>query len=196
MILDKIIEAINSNLKTKTLTGKEFQKGAFYGLAKQVGVVSEDEKRTITPMIYDINGKEINVTADDVYPFQIYHRCDSSNQKAMISQFGDGVKTWSSTFNMIAVVYADPAKIKITQEDLAILIQSGLPTEIISKNKSELPINKANVSLVSHSNNSFTVYSGEYLGAACPLDPKSIYFSVRYSIEILIDRSCISCLNC
>jgi len=189
--LNKIVKAINDHLKAGALKSESFQGGKFYGLAKKVMRIGENLSAVPTVMASD--GIGTDVTPDETYPFSIYHRClNGAFVDDYTTGFGDGHGIKESN-QMVAIVYADPQKVDISQEDLAFLIASGLPTAKIEI--TDTVHNKRSSALITplgFNNDSYNVYTGEYQGVYA-LQPQSIYFSLSYKIEITADRDCVIC---
>lgn len=190
--LNKIVDFINDHLKSGALSSRSFQGGMFYGLAKKV--TRTGDNGSSLPAIMTSDGLGVEVTPDETYPFSIYHKCLNGQFSNGLpsSGFGDAFPI-QEVNNMVAIIYADPSKIKTTQEDLAFIIAAGLPS---AKFKIEDKVtNKkawAKVEATSFNNDSQQVFTGEY-EAAYGLQPQSIYFSLSYRVEITADRDCVIC---
>ena len=195
--INKIVDYINTTLKGDTLARKAFQGGRFYSLAKQI-VVQGTEEDTLRPFVFELNGrKEIDPFINDVYSFQIYHRCNGQTFSFKNGQaFGDGVSIITETSNMIAVVYGDPERLAITQEDLAFLIVAGLPTNLGSIEIGNTSLGQIEIKAGTINHNSLQVFTAEYGTGVYPLKPQSIYFSLSYMIETNSDKGCLACVDC
>jgi hypothetical protein len=194
---DKIVDHINDTLKAGTLNRRAFQTGVYYGLAKIVNTVDRDGNKSVTPFIYTSNGKkEIDPTIDDTFPFQIYHRCLNMSYKPGKNNFGDGNSSVVETSNMIAVVYGDPERLKLTQEDVAFLIVNGMPTNLTSTDAGNSNLGLITITVQAVNNNSQQVFTVEYGSGDYILKPQSIYFAINYQIETESDRGCLTCQDC
>lgn len=189
--LSQIVNTINTHLKTGALKSSAFQGGMFYGLAKKVFRLNSEG--TAVPAIMASDGVGIEVTPDETYPFSIYHKClNGTFQDDLSKGFGDGHGIKESN-QMVAIVYADPQKIKISQEDLAFIIASGMPEQKMKIENTELgTLSYASVAVTGFNNDSYQVFTGEY-ESSFGLKPQSIYFSLSYRIEITADRNCVIC---
>lgn len=190
MKLKEIVESINTTVQT-TLKQPRFQSGRFYGLAKLVAIKQENE--AYSAVIYENSGKEIDVTVDDNFPFQIYHRCLSISQVVAPAnnQWGDGNNTIIETANMVAVVFAKSKIVELCQEDLASIITASFPSVIQITN-----INNTKVTTTSVNNDSFSVFNQEYKSTDYLLKPEDYYFSIGYTVETTFDKSCVDkCCN-
>lgn len=188
--LDKIVECIDNHLKSTALKSKSFQGGRYWGLAKSV--IIEDSERTKKPSIVSKDGHGEEVTPDETYPFSMYHRCLGASPSAN-TKTGFGSDTgFSWPVEMLSVVYGDPKKLNITQEDLAFVLFHGLQlTDNITVSGSKVGAFK--VVPGRFNNDSYQVFTGEYQSEAYPLKPESIFFSLSYRIEISADRTCVIC---
>ena len=196
--IDRIVTLINDTLKTDMLSRKAFQGGMFYGVAKLVQVKDSEDKNTLRPHIYEVNSKkESNPFINDTYSFQIYHRVVSSSYEySKIQQFGDGNTLITETTNMLAVVYGDPARLSVTQENLAFIIIAGMPTNLTPIQIGNTDLGQVGIEPLSVNHNSISVYSQEYNQSDYPLDPRSILFAISYKIETISDKACMACTDC
>ena len=187
--LNNIVSFINDHLKENALKSRKFQGGQFYGLAKKVTIV--DDENHAKPAVMTSDGYGIEVTPDETYPISIYHRCLGGSFADALG-WGDGLGI-SELNNMLMVVYADPAKVEITQEDLAFIIAAGLPDKKFSiSDENTAKRASAKVTPLSFENDSKKVFTGEYEAGVLP-QPQAIYFSLSYRIETTADRECVMC---
>lgn len=190
--LKTIIKNIDDSLRASTLKGAVFQAGKFWGLAKREQI--KDATTSYVPAVVSAEGHGIESTPDETYPMSIYHRC--LNGGFAKPQHGSG---WGDSnpiaqvYNMKAVVYADPEKCRVTQEDLCFLIAAGMPEQSINITTTDSRELTAKVVPVSFNNDSIQVFTGEYQLSEYRLKPQSIYFSLDYQIEINADRACVTC---
>ena len=191
--LNAIVKTINDHLKANALKSKAFQGGMFYGLAKKV-LVKDTDGETYKPAVITSDGKGTEVTPDETYQFSLYHRClnGTFNTANPATSWGDA-SAINQADNMMMIVYADPAKVKTTQEDLAFIIAAGLPQQRISISDLDTgKIAKARIIPLSFENDSKKVFMGEY-ESEFTLKPEAIYFSLSYRIETDADRDCVIC---
>lgn len=166
----------------------------FYGLAKKVGIkgAGEDDRKAKASVLTS-DGHGTDVYPDGTYPFSIYHRClNGAFSINHDTSYGDhsGIKESNS---MVAIVYADPKKVGITQEDLAFLIGAGLLLNKVPATSADASKKSwADVIPIGFNNDSRQVFTGEY-EAEYALQPQSIFFSISYKIEITADRDCVMC---
>jgi len=193
--LNNIVQSINDNLRATSLKGSRFQDSQLYCIAKPALVTYKDDVTKLVPVIFS-DLKEIDVTADDQWDLMLYHRVISCNY-VEARGFGNDNDIIERA-NMLMVVYADPERLNINQEDLSFLCVAGLPATRFNTTNADNP--NANITGViipgTVNHNSFQVFSGEYQSTGYPLKPQSIYFSVQYTIETTANRNCLNCFDC
>lgn len=202
--LKNIVSYINSSLwKDGVLKNRSgFQGGQYYGLAKQVIKINPNNQNELVPFIYS-GRDEIELTNDpespklnDTYPFQIYHRVNS----IVVRTFNSDQKLYEGgiveTATMLAIVFADPEKVNIEQEDLAFLLFAGLQSDVADSVINDLSLQSVKINPVSANVNSQSVWQNEYQSADYRLSPQSIYFSISYTIETTSHKNCLSCQDC
>ena len=196
--IDRIVDLINDTLKAGALSRKAFQGGMFYGVAKLVQVKDTENKNTLRPHIYEISSKkETSPFINDTYSFQIYHRVISSSYEyGKDQQFGDGGTLITETTTMQAIVYGDPVRLSVNQENLAFIIITGLPTDLTPTQIGNTDIGRVSIEPLSVNHNSISVYSQEYNQSDYPLDPRAILFALSYKIETISDKACMACTDC
>jgi len=88
--VNEIISLYNEKLKAGAFSGHVFQQGEFYGLATPY---LKDERMEIA--VVGLDGETKDVSIDDTYPFQMYHR---------ILNVGYVAGTTTTNYNMVAVI--------------------------------------------------------------------------------------------
>lgn len=187
--IKEIVQVINDRLMTGPLKGRNFQRGQFYGLA--TSLVKDDG--AVVPCMVD-SFVPIDVTVNDQYPFQIYHKnATASYPQVPASDFG---RLNVSSYAMTAVVYFDAEVFGMTSQDMAYMIRSELsraftPAEIGSSglNTVQLVANSANF-------NSQDVFKVEYPNYPYQLDGNERMFTVNYTVTVTAQMGCIACENC
>ena len=192
-LIDQIVETLNDKLLSGQLDESVFHAGAIYGLSYLSTATDGDIQR---PYIWR-QDRSMGIEVNDIYPFSIYHRCNSMNFSTAINSYGDGNGMVQITADMIAVVYADRYKIGYTQEDLIMKIAAGLSQTLTSADLGTSGLQKVKASVVRANNNSMQVFSGEYGNEAnCPFQLSSVYFGIQYQLEIVAHSDCLGCANC
>lgn len=192
-LIDQIVETLNDKLLSGPLDESVFHAGAIYGLSYLSTATDGDIQR---PYIWR-QDRSMGIEVNDIYPFSIYHRCNSMNFSTAINSYGDGNGMVQIAADMIAVVYADRYKIGYTQEDLIMKIAAGLSQTLTSADLGTSGLQKVKASVVRANNNSMQVFSGEYGNEAnCPFQLSSVYFGIQYQLEIVAHSDCLGCANC
>ncbi len=191
-VLKPIVNYINSTLQTGKLNGHGFQSGAWYGLSQMVAGVDEDGEQ-----YYAISYNGEDVTPYDVYSVNVYHRCLNVNPfNVPASQFGNGQTVIGVRFNMRAIIFADPERVAMDGNDLAVLFYAGMPSEIKASVIGLTGLHRAYVTVSSMETEAEKVFQGEFKAPLPGQLSTSVLIAVNYSIEIQADRSCLACQDC
>lgn len=192
-LLDQIVDVLNDTLQSGVLDGKAFQYGLFAGLS-----YVSPEREGMKQRPYTWNGENIvDLTIEDTRPFMIYHRCTALDTKSNPSSFGDGNGAVNITASCIAIVYGDRFKLGMTQEDLALLISSGLRYSFTKSDLQGSGLQNVTCNPQRAIVDPVAVFKGEYgSGANYTLKPHSLYFAIPYGVEITANASCLTCQNC
>lgn len=188
--IKEIVSLINTRLQESTLARPSFQRGMFYGLAKQVQKVSD--QNLVQPVIFDQDGKDIDPTVDDKYPFSIYHRAVSSTFVLDPNSFDATIERTQ----MIAIVYGNFDTIKMDQTQLGYLIASGISGEFRRDEVYPTGINQVRILPANANYDSAAIMRQEHGYADYTLPPQDSYFSITYLIEMKAGKDCIPCTEC
>lgn len=187
--LKQIVVLINAGLKASALSDKRFDKGVFYGIAKLLPRIENEQTVTI-PAIVDNDGNCTDVTIDDMKPFHLYHRV-TDIVYAKGDSFGDE-QLITETASMLMVVYGDRNILKLETEQLIAAIQAGFLTELSMTDKDAYKIKTCSLEIGNINLNPQQVYSGEYSGdVGYELKPNSIMVSIAYTITSEYDKQCV-----
>lgn len=191
MYVPQIVQYINSVLQT-SLSGRQFQSGKYFTIAKQV-VRKDEKKETSFVVIFDNDGNEISDIINDTYPIVIYHRMtgqaffDVAQNQA--NSFGDGTNNKGLTSNMVMVVYGDRKRLKMTQEELSSLIYAYFPAEMLPAVKSMLTgLDTCTFAPLATNNVSIQVAQAEGI----KVEPENILFALNYQIKEVVNSNCLS----
>ena len=193
-LLDKIVDLINDKVMDGALHERAFQDGIVNGLSYLTTPKDQSPQRP-----YIIEGENIiDITIDDTYPFNIYHRCtDITFRDAPASAWGDGDGMIAASFNMLAVIYGDRFKLGYSQEDLILKLSTALNLSLTKTELNNSGLAKVKTTVNKVNNNPTAVFATEYGAAAnCPLQMNSIYFSIQYTIDITANQKCLECQDC
>lgn len=144
-------------------------KGAvFYGVATLV------ERQGKGKPVVD----EKDVTFDNSYPMQTYHRINGVNI-TYTPGYGDNDNT-TNTFSMQAVVFNDEKQTRLKQDEVAMILQSVL---------SKLNI-LADLTVTSIILNSQQVWATEYRGTTYGLNEYQSLMQINYTIAVTFKSGC------
>lgn len=192
--LNKIVECINEDLKASTVKGNPLQNSLLGGIARTVTFTSTDDNGDITikkPVEFK-DGKEINHLPDDRYAIQIYHKIKGITYEEEKESYGDG-KDINEKASMEMIVFADEARLGLSMEDLAHLINVGLPTQVKASRVCKEDIKRVSISINSVNTDSEQLFKSETGLGEYSLKPQSIYMSLSYTIETVSVKNCYSC---
>lgn len=192
-LLDQIVDILNEKLLSSTLDEASFHSGAIYGLSYLTNGLDGDIQR---PYVWE-NDRSNGIEVNDIYPFNIYHRCNSMSFKDAPQTFGDGDGMVQIMADMFLVAFADRYKIGYTQEDLILKIATGINQTLTVADLGNSGLLRVRASVVRANNNSIQVFKGEYGNEAeCPFQLSSVYFGIQYQLEIIAHSVCLGCADC
>jgi len=181
----EIATFINATLTEGILSTSRFQKGLYSSIAELVPKSDEDD--TTVPMIVSNTGQGEEVTVNDIYPIQIYHRIEDVGIGTDFEEgFGDNeLKT--ETSDMIMIIIGDRLKLQLTKEDVITAIATAFPgvwTPTVDY------ITQTNIVMGSIDLNTPEVYNGEY-NSISELPPNYFMCSISYQIVSKINQNCL-----
>jgi hypothetical protein len=186
---NQIADIINASVKA-VLKDARFVGAQYSGIT-----VLLPEGNIIQPCTTDDSGDAKIVGINNTHPLQAYHRNNGSSFSiAPDKQFGDGV-TRNQITSMSLFVIAQRSRIKMTPEDLLLLVASGIPGELTQAQRETLKLKGCTISLQSVDVNAQNIFKREYQ-IQKPLDPQVIMFELKYQIECSFSNACINTLCC
>lgn len=184
MYLDIIVSYINEQLKVRL--GAKAAQSRFYGVCKLVEKDNEDK----TVVLYDNAGSD-TVVIDDSYTLFAYHRFLGwsmlSNEQNAANSYGDGASTKSGFANFIMAVYADRARLNLTDQELTASVVFNFPDVLPQYLTAQLDGMKLCVVSPTGTNNN-NAEEGERL----KLEKENIFFTVNYRVAITGDVTCLA----
>lgn len=186
--LDSIVDSIDNVLKGK-LTA--FPTGTYSGLVYQISRVREKKYEFLPAKVND-SGDAKWITFDDINELGIYHKIANSTYTQIKNQsYGDGYDTFQHNYDVDLFVMADRRKVNVTPDVLEAAISSNIPLTSTVEN-----VEFINITPVSASHNSRSLFSQEFIGVNYFLKPEHIFFSIRYRVELRYRKGCISLCQC
>jgi hypothetical protein len=190
-----IVDYINSWLENGTLN--RFKPIKCYNIASQILKREPTGAEGIFPGVQLSSGEIESVTPDDDYNIIIYHKINSNVygiQKR--GSVGDAYDL-TCTSDMTLYVFAQAMKIEMTAEQLEPIIVFGLPGGISSSLSAETYIKFCSITPISSDMDRVRNFKSEYQGIEDFLKPEHLFFSIKYTIKKVFDKSCIDgCLSC
>ena len=202
--LNQQIEAVNQELRKSALKDARFQSGRIVSIANEVTRQDEAGKQTTFPCVMNKDYEATDITVDDNYPIQIYHKILAkkyalNNIAGQKSEFGDRNKYVVENVLVKMVVYGKFSKLKVTKEELEAIITTNFPDNMDAANNSLLNgLNLDSVTYAMQSSNflSKMVWNEEYTGNEFRLAPEDIFFSITYQIQSTWRKGCFQLCNC
>lgn len=185
----QIVAQINTGLQAVQFASKKFQKGRFNGIAELITKVDGDQRQTM-PGFVDNNGTVTNLSIDDKYPFELYHRHLSSTFSEPEDDFGDFMLR-VETANMLMVVAGDRKRLKLTSEEIITGIRLGLSLELGSAFLVTNSLDGAFITPGEVNLSKEDVWNAEYNTLDVKVKPETILLTVAYAIETKTKFNCI-----
>lgn len=189
--LEQTATEINNVLKSTAFKDARFKGGRFEAIATQV-MVSEEKA---LPIVYE-NGDYRDVVFDDRYPVSVYHRVQSNTYSFDATKdFGRDKKLQKCTSVMLMCVMAFRDQIKISKEQLEMLLVSNFPLGNTPNFMTD-SLQTNTISVLDSDMDSLRVYQNEFKGLEIKLTQERIIFSIRYKIESSWFTGCFDMCNC
>lgn len=197
--LNELVALINDGIRDSSLKDKRFSTAQLEGIAYQVAREStEGEQLEVFPAIVEPEKDPRYIGVDDTYPLIIYHRVLSNTyaDDAKQSQYGDGFSAQVCSTDMLMVVFAKRAALKLSADQLEALLVSGFPDQFVRSATAEMQLT-AKATLQASTMDVFTVFAGEYRNVKFFLGVEDILFSLKYKIESRYRKGCFKlCGDC
>lgn len=191
------ITIINNALKFGNFNTAKFQAGNWMGLAYQL-TREEEAGLTMFPSLVDNNGEGTDVTVNDNYPIQFYHRIVAPLQYPDMAtdseSFGDG-KQNKEIAELVMICVFDRSKVDAYNEEICAGICSDFPKELTQAQCSTLSLISSTIENVETNTNSDEVFAQEYSNVANPLPPECGMVSVKYRITSIWSKDCFVLCN-
>lgn len=169
-----------------------------HGISKQVPRTDTNDETEI-PLYVDYTGEGSFNAVDDKFALCIYHKCNSLNyQSESQLDFGDGQDFSRETAQMSVFIYGNRLKLKMTQETIISIVSASLPDTLPQSFITNITgLSSGFISAVSSPNDSLAAWRQEFVNIAYPLPPEQFFVQLNYTIETVIQKSCIEvCAEC
>ena len=189
------VKVINDQLKENLLRSKTFSEGKVYGLVELTQQNTESGVQRYPVEIED--GYVKDVTVNDTYPFQLYHRqLGARYQFESDNQYGDANNYIQKSVNMVMVAYAKLTKLGLTSDELETMLILASPTEVPKALLKGTNVDSLVVSITGSELDSFINYGEEYQKVEFPLGQEDALIKISYTIEMRYRRGCIDICDC
>lgn len=185
--VNDIISLFNDKLKAGAFSGHVFQQGKFYGLATPYPIKEGDKDVGMEIAVVGLDGETKDVSIDDTYPFQMYHR---------ILNVGYVPGTSTTNYNMVAVVYANKKRLRKHESDLAFMIKSEMEKRFSLTDLGTSGISAVAAYFTAANFDSNQVFNQEYKANGYIQDPEKIYFAMTYTLSVDASPGCVTCSEC
>lgn len=196
--LREITTIINQSLQAGNFHGRKFQDGKWYEIAYTISR-GEGEEETRFPAIIDNSGEGTDVSFDDTYPIQFYHRIAAPLQYPDQSvnnddSFGDG-KQNKEIAEMVLICMGDRSKVGAYNEEICAAICADFPKELTSTQLAALVLQSCTIENIDTNTNGEEVFSQEFQNVDYPFAPENFMLAIRYRITTVYGKDCFNLCN-
>jgi len=194
--LKYIVSYINQTLNQKLLNDDCFSNKKVIGLAQSLPKNS-GERIQLLPSYVDHDGEAQYVGPEDDYDLIIYHRINNITIGKALNQraFGDTRHLDAHVAKIALLVFGRRDRIKLTNDELAILLQAAMPEAATKEILKELQFQAANINLTDIILNDLQVFQEEFQNVTYFLKPEQFLFKINYTIESAFLKECFE-KNC
>jgi len=196
--LSPIIDAINEHLKKTVFNTARFSGTQLHGLSEmQNREDGGDDKIIQVPCIVDNMGEGTPIFPDDTYPVIAYHRIAGTKINIDLKQ-----QTGRSNDRLTRVAYCSLIivalrdRIKLSIEDLDLIILGNMPDTIDSAALQKLALKSCTINVLGSDLSSQQVYQREWPQTGKLLSPEKMVLEIKYQIGCNFDKKCINQLCC
>lgn len=184
-MINQIIKAINGEFAGIHSEEKIFP------IAQTIEFVSGSEKVRM-PGVINSDGEITYAGIDDVNSLMIYHKLSSATISQLTNGRGDHFGDLRNTFNISTYAYWDTTKLKLSHDQILMLLQSRLPVVVNGlKDIKQAVIRQATANV-----NTLQIFNAEYI-IEKPLPPTMQILQLNYIVEITFNSQCFrQCPEC
>lgn len=193
----EIVNMIDAAILETALTDARFDSRQFAGLTQQA-VFRMGDKVIILPATITTMGEMAQVTPDDNYNIQTYHRIVSNvyGELDASEQYGDNNNAQASRMECIMTVIGFTKKLNLTVDQIEALFVAGFPNMVPKAFVQSLQMNRITVQILSSNFNSYEIFNNEFRGESYFLKPESVMFQIRYRVESIFTKGCFQICDC
>lgn len=188
--LNQITGIINAAFISGHFGSRRFQPSRFQQVADQIKVKGEDSDYII-PTILDNTGEGTELTYNDKYSCQCYHRVIKPSYPRAEPDYGLPGTTMEETADMKLIFMADRTQVLQRPEDIIAAVMYDIPKELTPTQIAALNITSCIIELGDVENNPYDVFFSEWGGRDYDLTTSSILFALNYKI-ITTYNSCFA----
>ncbi len=201
--LREITAIQNQALKSGLFNGRRFQDGKWYdGIATKLnreesGPKEGDVYIAKFPAIIDNNGESKDVSYNDTYPIQFYHRLTAPLRYPDMSQesFGNPDMSNQEIADMVLICIAKRSKVKAFPEEICAAIVASFVKELSPAQLMPLQLQQATMEILETNTDTFSVFAQEFENVDFALTTDISMIAVRYRITTLYGKNCFTLCN-
>lgn len=191
-----IVDYINKTLNEELFAGDCFSNRKVIGLAQSLPKNS-GEKIQLLPSYVNNDGEANYVGPEEDYDLIIYHRITSILvTRANLKAYGDTRQLDANVAKIGLVVFGRRDKLKLTNDELAILLQASMPQAATKEILKQLQFQAANINLTEIVLTDLQVFQEEFQNVTYFLKPEQFLFKINYTIESAFLKECFKKCNC
>jgi hypothetical protein len=190
--LKHMVGFINTTLEESLLQDACFDNRKVIGLA-QIIPRQTREGVQLFPSYINNDGEGCDVTPDDSYDLIIYHRVNGILvSKSQMQSFGDDRKADVNTARMCLVAFGRRDRLRMTNDELAILLQASMPDALPKQLQQDLQFNTGLISINDIILNDPQAFQEEFPSMDYFLKPDQFLLKINYSIESSFLKGCFT----
>ncbi len=195
----EICNIINQALQAGNFASRRFQQGNWALVANLLSKIEQTEgaeKEIKQPAIVDNEGEGVDVSFNDTYPIQFYHRILNITPEDDLNEtFGNPGTTIKETSDMVLICMGDRNKLKVVLEDILSAIWADIPRELKHSDLQSLTLQSVNIIPGEINNNSQEIFNQEFVNVDYALAPENFMCALKYKIVTLYSKNCFQLCN-
>jgi hypothetical protein len=189
--INQITGIINAAFISGHFGSRRFQPSKFSQVADVIKVRNEGDNEYSIPTIIDNTGEGTELTYNDQYSCQCFHRLLKPSYPRADPDYGVPGSTMEETTEMKLVFMADRAQVLQRPEDIMAAVVYDFPKELTPTQIASLNITSCIIELGDIEHNPYDVFFAEWGGRDYDLTTSSILFALNYKI-ITTYNSCFA----
>lgn len=193
--IKSVVNYINTTLQANSFSGKPFQKGRFSGVAELVKKVTGDDDTALTiPILLDDDGDSgTEISINDKYPFELYHRILSQTTAEAENEdtFGDGDNK-IITFDMALILFADRFNIEIEASEYLTALMLDIPRTINATSVTGSQWSKCEITLTDNNTVKSEVLAQEFGRDDFNVPQNYVVLQFGYEVQLTYEAGCFT----